>query len=65
MKLWKEIVDMGHVPMRRAITFCTALALNQGDPGTALEILTFSRNQNYTTIRNLKVRFHILNLSTF
>lgn len=41
--------------MRRAATFCAGLALNQGKPEIALEILTTARNQNYTTIRNLRV----------
>lgn len=41
--------------MRRATTFCAGLALNQGKPAIAIEILTSARNQNYTTVRNLKV----------
>nr|CAI5861049.1 unnamed protein product [Callosobruchus analis] len=41
--------------MRRATTFCAGLAFNQGEPGIALEILTSAKNQNYTTVRNLKV----------
>lgn len=41
--------------MRRAATFASALALNQGNPEVALEIVSSCRNQNYTTVRNLKV----------
>ncbi|KAJ8937751.1 hypothetical protein NQ314_011735 [Rhamnusium bicolor] len=55
LKLWKDLKDVGHFPMRRATTFCAGLALNQGQPGLAMEILTSARNQNYTTVRNLKV----------
>lgn len=55
LKLWQELKDVGHFPMRRATTFCAGLALNQGEPGIAIEILTSARNQNYTTVRNLKV----------
>ncbi|XP_018562396.1 pentatricopeptide repeat-containing protein 2, mitochondrial [Anoplophora glabripennis] len=55
LKLWQELKNVGHFPMRRATTFCAGLALNQGQPGIALEILTSARNQNYTTVRNLKV----------
>lgn len=45
----------GHFPMRRATTFCAGLALNQGKPEVALEILGAVKNPNYVTIRNLKV----------
>lgn len=41
--------------MRRAGTFCAGLALNQGKPDVALEVLATIRNQSYTTVRNLKV----------
>lgn len=41
--------------MRKAATFCAGLALNQGKPEIALEVLTSVRNQNYNTVRNLKV----------
>lgn len=53
-------MDVGHNPMRRATTFCAGLALNQGETGIALEILTYCRNQNYTTVRNLKVSMFLL-----
>lgn len=55
MKLWKELSETGHLPMRRATTFAAGLALNQGEPAIALEILASSRNQNYMTVRSLKV----------
>ncbi|CAG9860819.1 unnamed protein product [Phyllotreta striolata] len=55
LKFWQELHDVGHIPMRRAITFCAALAYNQGNPSVALEILSSSRNQSYTTVRNLKI----------
>ncbi|KAF4526431.1 hypothetical protein B566_EDAN015063, partial [Ephemera danica] len=54
LTLWKNIQEAGHVPMRRATTFAAALAVNQGAPHVALEILGTTRNQNYITVRNLK-----------
>lgn len=42
--------------MRRASTFCAGLALRQGEPGVALEIISAVNNQMYTTIRGIKVR---------
>lgn len=41
--------------MRRAVTFCAGLVLNQGQPESALEILSAGKNQSYTTLRNIKV----------
>jgi hypothetical protein len=41
--------------MRRATTFAAALAVNQGAPHVALEIIGTTRNQNYITVRNIKV----------
>lgn len=55
MKLWKELKTVGHIPMRRAVTFAAALALNNNSPHIALEILSDILQQNYVTIRNLKV----------
>ncbi|XP_023026652.1 pentatricopeptide repeat-containing protein 2, mitochondrial [Leptinotarsa decemlineata] len=55
LRLWQELKEIGHYPLRRATTFCAGLALNQGNPGVALEVLTSAQNQNYTTVRNLKV----------
>lgn len=43
--------------MRRATTFIAGLALNQGMPEAALEILSNVKNSNYVTVRNLKVCF--------
>lgn len=55
VKLWKSMIDVGVNPMRRTITFAAALALTQNAPHVALEILYSSRQQNYITVRNLKV----------
>ncbi|XP_030758672.1 pentatricopeptide repeat-containing protein 2, mitochondrial-like [Sitophilus oryzae] len=55
IKLWSDLQNTGHQPMRRAVTFCAALALNQDRPDIALEVLSTCKNQNYTTIRNLKI----------
>uniref|UniRef100_A0A1B6DXB7 Pentacotripeptide-repeat region of PRORP domain-containing protein n=1 Tax=Clastoptera arizonana TaxID=38151 RepID=A0A1B6DXB7_9HEMI len=54
-KFWKDLIDAGHLPMRRAITFAAGLAINQGSPHIALELLTETARQNYVTIRSLKV----------
>ncbi|KAF5293905.1 hypothetical protein FQA39_LY13610 [Lamprigera yunnana] len=55
LKLWSELQSVGHLPMRRATTFCAALAINQGKPEVAIEILSTTKNSNYTTVRNIKV----------
>lgn len=46
--------SVGHIPMRRTLTYAAALALNNNDPQTCLDLLSSSRQQNYVTIRNLK-----------
>ncbi|KAK4885564.1 hypothetical protein RN001_001835 [Aquatica leii] len=53
--VWSELNTIGHLPMRRAATFCAGLALNQGKSEAALEIVSSTRNVNYTTVRNIKV----------
>lgn len=45
----------GHIPMRRSLTYAAALALNQNDPQLCLNLLAPSKQQNYVTVRNLKV----------
>lgn len=55
LKLWKELDEIGHFPLRRAITFCAGLAYNQGSYEVALELLGQSKSQTYTTVRNLKI----------
>lgn len=54
-KLWSDLNQTGHYPMRRAGTFAAALAIEQNEPGVALEILTSMKQQGYVTVRNLKV----------
>lgn len=41
--------------MRRASTFFAALALNQGNPNIAAEVMFNEKKSAYVTIRNLKV----------
>lgn len=41
--------------MRRAATFAAALAIAQNAADVALEILSTVRQQNYMTVRNLRV----------
>ncbi|KAI4467425.1 pentatricopeptide repeat-containing protein 2 mitochondrial [Holotrichia oblita] len=55
IKLWKDLIDVGHMPARRAVTFFAKLLLNNDKPEHALEVLGVVQNQNYTTVRNLKV----------
>ncbi|KAF5307140.1 hypothetical protein FQR65_LT00656 [Abscondita terminalis] len=55
LNLWTELNTIGHLPMRRATTFCAGLALNQGNPEAAIEIVSSTKNIHYTTVRNIKV----------
>lgn len=55
MELWSELNNIGHIPMRRAITFAAALAVRQNSPHVALEIVGTARQQHYVTVRNIKV----------
>lgn len=54
LSVWNCLKDAGHFPMRRATTFCAALAVNHNQPEACIEILANTKNQNYTTVRNLK-----------
>lgn len=54
-KLWKDATGSGHIPMRRAATFFATLALNQGQPQIALEVLSSVGKQNYITIKTIRV----------
>lgn len=53
--MWKELKEVGHIPMRRAVTFAAGLALNQNASHVAFEMISGVQHQNYVTIRNLKV----------
>lgn len=55
-QLWKELSDSGHIPMRKAATFAAGLALKQSAPHIALEIISNVPQQNYVTIRNIKIQ---------
>lgn len=55
MDLWKIMMSAGHQPMRRTVTFGAGLALAQNAPHVALEMLHSSKQQNYITVRNMKV----------
>lgn len=54
-KLWKDLAEVGHMPMRKAATFAAGLALEQNSPQVALEILSTIKDQFYVSVRNLKV----------
>lgn len=45
--------------MRKATTFCAGLALNQGKPEVALEVISNAKKQNYMTVRCIKVRIFL------
>ncbi|KYM94058.1 PREDICTED: pentatricopeptide repeat-containing protein 2, mitochondrial-like [Cyphomyrmex costatus] len=55
LKLWKELDEKGHIIMRRATTFLSALAIKQNSPHIAIEILSTIREARYIQIRCLKV----------
>ncbi|KDR07029.1 pentatricopeptide repeat-containing protein 2, mitochondrial-like [Zootermopsis nevadensis] len=54
LDLWKELKEVGHIPMRRAVTFAAGMALNQNAPHIAFEMISDVQQHNYVTIRNLK-----------
>lgn len=53
-KLWTDCNNVGHQPMRRAVSFFAALAILQNQPEVALEVLSNVRQQNYVHIKVLK-----------
>lgn len=53
-KLWKKCIEVGHQPMRRAVSFFAALCINQDQPEAAIEVLSTVRQQNYVHIKVLK-----------
>ncbi|XP_063238765.1 pentatricopeptide repeat-containing protein 2, mitochondrial-like isoform X3 [Bacillus rossius redtenbacheri] len=55
MSLWNNLQKVGHQPLRRTCTFAAALALRQNAPQYTLEIVSSVRQQNYVTVRNLKM----------
>lgn len=50
-------MDIGHAPARRATTYFSRLLVLNDKPELSLEVLSNIQNQNYTTIRNLKVKY--------
>lgn len=55
-QLWTELAEAGHIPMRKEATFAAGLALKQKAPHIALEIISNVPQQNYVTIRNIKIQ---------
>lgn len=51
-----EMKQVGVDPVRRVLTFASALALNQNAPNVALEVLSSVSQANYVTVRNLKIQ---------
>jgi pentatricopeptide repeat domain-containing protein 2 len=54
-QLWSELGKIGHQPMRKGVTFASALAIAQKEFHIGLELACSVRQQNYVTARNLKV----------
>lgn len=54
--LWAELAEAGHMPMRKAVTFAAGLALKQKAPHVALEIISSVPQQNYVSVRNIKIQ---------
>jgi hypothetical protein len=63
MDVWKELKEVGHIPMRRAVTFAAGLALNQNAPHVAVEMISGVQQQNYVSVRNLKVCVMFIHLA--
>lgn len=55
LNVWRECTVGGASPLRRSATFLAGLCVVQNRPQVALEIVSSCNNQNYTTIRNIKV----------
>lgn len=55
-----ELSNVGHIPVRRAITFAAALALRQNAPHVALEMIATINKQNYVTVRNIKMEAYAM-----
>jgi len=53
LQILKHAKELGHFPVRRTLTYAAGLAINQGFPEVALELLNASQ-PNYVSIRNLK-----------
>lgn len=55
LKIWQTMMELDQAPMRRSATFMAGLALAQNSAHIALEILCTSSQQNYITVRNMKI----------
>jgi len=55
LSILTDMREFGTEPVRRAVSYASALALNQDAPQVALEIISSCRTSNYVTIRNLKM----------
>ena len=64
IKLFQAAREAGSTIMRKGIAFAAALAIKQGQPQVALEMLTNTIQQNYVTVRNLKVSLQYFQCST-
>jgi len=55
LKLLTEMKEVGVEPVRRVLTYASALAVNQNAANVGLEILSSVTQPNYVTVRNLKI----------
>jgi len=55
LSLLTEAEKLSVLPLRRVLTYCAMLAIRQNQPKNALAMLSRSNQQNYITVRNLKV----------
>ena len=53
LEILKQCKNKNHLPLRKGITFAAGLAINQGFPEVALEIMG-NQQPNYVTVRNLR-----------
>jgi len=55
VKLLQGVREAGSGILRKGVTFASALALNQNNPSLALEILALTAQDNYVTVKNLRL----------
>ncbi|XP_076338098.1 pentatricopeptide repeat-containing protein 2, mitochondrial-like [Tachypleus tridentatus] len=55
LNLVKQAREAGANIIRKGVAFMAALAVNQNDPKTAMEILAITPQQNYITVKNLRI----------
>lgn len=59
LNVWQDVVTKLQSPIRRAISFLCALALAQGKPHAAMELLTSIRQSQYIDTRCLRIMAYV------